>query len=143
METENTTVASTHGMSCPKCGSDDSIRVPISVWADLLPQGSDADGDHEWDHDSPAYCAVCDYGANSYDKVTVADFTIDGKPTSPAPAPVDNLAAAVNLLEELAEYLKESHQQEIDEDHGGDEEDTCSYCQKIAEAEEFLAKLTK
>jgi hypothetical protein len=52
---------------------------------------------------------------------------------------------ANRIIRRLAEYLKESHEQELEDCHGGDENHTgpapesCSYCNVIDEAESFLA----
>lgn len=70
------TVAESWNMRCPKCGSDEEIRIQCTTWVDLLPEGTDNDGDHVWDEKSPAYCGACDYGADENDKVTVADFNV-------------------------------------------------------------------
>ena len=51
-------------------------------------------------------------------------------------------AVAPNLLaalERTAEYLAESHQDEIDKNHYGDGPEGCSYCEAIKEARAAIA----
>ena len=47
-----------------------------------------------------------------------------------------NAGELLNLLRDMKDFLKEAHQEEIDNDHYGD--DSCSYCDKIKEAEELI-----
>lgn len=69
------TVRDSHGICCPKCGSDDQIDVCASVWVRLCDDGTDAyeseNGDQEWDDNSPCSCHVCDYYG------TVGSFAIN------------------------------------------------------------------
>ena len=44
----------------------------------------------------------------------------------------------LETLELLADYLEESHEDEVGENHYGDGPDNCSYCQAIAEARRIL-----
>jgi hypothetical protein len=44
-------------------------------------------------------------------------------------------------LETLVEYLQEAHQDEIDDDHGGDDPGTCSYCRAIEAARELTGPI--
>ncbi len=39
------------------------------------------------------------------------------------------------MMDQLAEYLRESHAGEVDTDHGGDGTGDCSYCKALEEAE--------
>lgn len=52
-------------MKCPKCGDEDHIDVAATVFVRLTADGTDADisgcGDHEWEPQSRATCAACDY----------------------------------------------------------------------------------
>ncbi|RUU76135.1 hypothetical protein [Mesorhizobium sp. M7A.F.Ca.MR.362.00.0.0] len=50
-------------MRCPECGDDAHIQVAALVWVKLVSDGTDADGDHEWDDESPCRCNSCDYTA--------------------------------------------------------------------------------
>ena len=65
------TVKDTHGLCCPKCGSDDRIKVSITTWAVLLPEGSEQEGDHEWSYKSPAFCTECEFSG------TACDFDVE------------------------------------------------------------------
>jgi hypothetical protein len=47
----------------------------------------------------------------------------------------------IYVLENLIEMFKESHQAEIDDNHGGDGQHGCSYCEAIAQAERCLKRL--
>jgi hypothetical protein len=54
-----TTVAEAWGLRCPECGSDDGLEIQAKAWVVLTPDGtrpSDADGNTEWDDDSPCTC---------------------------------------------------------------------------------------
>src|SRR5262245_41896869 len=48
----------------------------------------------------------------------------------------DETMNARDLINDLADALREAHQDEIDNEHGGD--DSCSYCDLLKEADEFL-----
>lgn len=43
-------------------------------------------------------------------------------------------AARADLVDKLANYLEETHQAELDDNHGGDGPEGCSYCAAIREA---------
>ena len=47
------------------------------------------------------------------------------------------------ILRTLANYLEETHREEIDNDHYGDDREQCSYCQAIKAARELLATKTE
>lgn len=47
------------GMQCPECGEDDGLSVEVRVMARLTGDGTDVEGDQEWDDDS---LCVCDCG---------------------------------------------------------------------------------
>jgi rubredoxin len=44
------------GYLCPKCKQGDKLSVVVQAWAKMLPDGTDADGDQEWDENSGASC---------------------------------------------------------------------------------------
>jgi hypothetical protein len=71
------TVLAEWGMRCPQCNSDDSIDIQMHVFGRLLPDGTDVsepdDGSHDWDKDSLAVCAECQFAG------TVSDFEVDEK----------------------------------------------------------------
>lgn len=48
-------------MTCPECGDDSEIEVAALVWVKLVHDGTEADGDHEWDDDSPCRCNACGF----------------------------------------------------------------------------------
>ena len=51
-----------HGYSCPNCGSDEEIEIAVMVFVRLCANGTeDVGGDLEWDNDSTARCAECDW----------------------------------------------------------------------------------
>jgi len=50
-------IGNSHGYLCPKCKSGEHIRIAATVWASLLPEGTDnSDSDTEWDETSAAQC---------------------------------------------------------------------------------------
>jgi hypothetical protein len=55
------TVRKTFNLACPKCGSDEHLRVAIETWADLSPDGTDPVGDHDWNQYSGCRCTSCDF----------------------------------------------------------------------------------
>ena len=56
-----TTVREIFGIACPKCGSDDDLRVVIRVVAELSADGTKPFGDQEWDDESPCVCNGCEF----------------------------------------------------------------------------------
>jgi hypothetical protein len=53
-------VGNQHGYLCPKCKSGEHIRIAATVWASLLPEGTDnSDSNTEWDETSTAQCTNC------------------------------------------------------------------------------------
>ncbi len=64
-ETHSTVTLSlnSHGMICPGCLEDDSLRVTFTGTCLLTNDGSEDDGDHEWDDDSPCQCSRCNFSA--------------------------------------------------------------------------------
>lgn len=53
------TVRQEWGMACPDCGRDDHLRIEMTTWGALLPDGTDPDACHEWDRRSSAECQSC------------------------------------------------------------------------------------
>jgi hypothetical protein len=59
------TVKEVWEMACPKCGQDDQLDIVVTLFARLLPNGTDPDqagdenGDHEWDENSTCACRHC------------------------------------------------------------------------------------
>lgn len=50
------TVKEEWGMECPSCKRDDQLRIAVKMWADLGGEGTDAEGDQEWDDNSSCVC---------------------------------------------------------------------------------------
>jgi hypothetical protein len=50
------TVMDEWGMKCPECGSDEDLKVEVRVMAWLSAEGTDPEGDQEWDSESPCEC---------------------------------------------------------------------------------------
>jgi len=44
----------------------------------------------------------------------------------------------LTVIRRLAAYLREAHQDELDNDHYGDGPEGCTYCAALAEADLFL-----
>lgn len=44
------------GYLCPQCKKGDKLRVSFTGECVLTPDGTEDDGDHEWDNDSPVFC---------------------------------------------------------------------------------------
>ena len=47
-----------------------------------------------------------------------------------------DLSALLDVADQLAEFLTESHQDEINRNHYGDQTNSCSYCAALAEFKE-------
>lgn len=45
-----------------------------------------------------------------------------------------------DCIEKLASYLKESHEEEVEEDHYGDDPASCTYCMSLDEGTLVTAK---
>ena len=56
-------------LGCPACGQANELVIAITTLARITPDGSDPEGDHEWDETS--YCRCPDCGHHGI----VADFT--------------------------------------------------------------------
>ena len=48
-------------MKCPQCGDDHKLDVVVTVWAHVTYDGTEPEGDHEWDGQSPCRCRMCDW----------------------------------------------------------------------------------
>ena len=53
------TVREEWGMACPSCGRDDRLRIEMTRWGTLLPDGTAPDACHEWDRGNAAECQSC------------------------------------------------------------------------------------
>ena len=52
------------GVSCPKCGNEDELRVLAEVVVNVTDDGSDVDEDsatHTWGDDSWTMCPACEH----------------------------------------------------------------------------------
>jgi hypothetical protein len=53
-------------LRCPRCGSGEHIDVAALVWLRVTGDGTDAEQarnhDHDYDANSGAVCAACEYG---------------------------------------------------------------------------------
>lgn len=61
------------GLACPSCGSDEGIKLEVSVMAHLSEDGTEPDGDHEWDDNSFCFCRMCQFDGK------VSEFDVDPK----------------------------------------------------------------
>lgn len=59
------------GIQCPKCKHEDSFKICAAIWCDVTDEGSEVEGDHEWDEESLIHCGSCGHGG------TVNQFTAD------------------------------------------------------------------
>ena len=55
------TVRNLYDIACPACGSDESLMVVITTWAELSADGTDPAGDHDWDDQSHCRCSACNH----------------------------------------------------------------------------------
>jgi hypothetical protein len=54
-------IGNSHGYLCPKCKTGLYLSIAATVWARLLPDGTDnSDSDTEWDENSTAKCENLD-----------------------------------------------------------------------------------
>lgn len=56
-------------IGCPACGQADQLVIMITTLSRVTPDGSEPEGDHEWDDASYCRCPECGHDG------TVADFT--------------------------------------------------------------------
>jgi hypothetical protein len=65
---------SEYGMACPECGAAQTLTINIRCSAILSIDGSEAQGDHEWEPTSDCFCDECGHNG------VVADFCVaDGE----------------------------------------------------------------
>lgn len=48
-------------MECPSCHDDNHLHITFTGECHLTVDGTDDDGDHEWNDDSPCRCSSCDW----------------------------------------------------------------------------------
>lgn len=58
-------------MGCPECGNRDNFHIDFTGTANVFDDGSDDEGDHEWEGRSPCRCDCGHTG-------TVLGFTFNG-----------------------------------------------------------------
>ena len=56
-------------LGCPACGQANELVIMITTLSRVTPEGSEPEGDHEWDEASYCRCPECGHAG------TVADFT--------------------------------------------------------------------
>ena len=56
-------------LGCPACGQANELVIMIATLSRVTPEGSEPEGDHEWDQASYCRCPECGHDGN------VADFT--------------------------------------------------------------------
>lgn len=59
-------------LACPQCGDRDSLTIQATSQFDIYPDGTDQNGDVEWDSSSYCHCRQCGYSS------VLANFTIKG-----------------------------------------------------------------
>lgn len=64
-----TTVFESHGLACPRCGSDTKLNVEAQTVARLVPDGTDIAADQDWSDMSHVICDECGHEG------TVAKFS--------------------------------------------------------------------
>jgi hypothetical protein len=65
------TVRKHWGLACPNCQSDEHLQIAITAIAHLSCDGTEPEGDHEWDKDSYIRCGHCAHDG------TVRDFRVN------------------------------------------------------------------
>lgn len=61
------TVREQWGMACPKCNCDDQLVVQVKTWATLSADGTEVEGDQEWNEDSCCSCDACGWTGVVFD----------------------------------------------------------------------------
>lgn len=54
-------IGNSFGLTCPECKKGDNLRLAFNGLCSLTIDGTEDDGDHEWDNDSFAMCRNCDW----------------------------------------------------------------------------------
>lgn len=79
----------TRGLVCPTCGQTDRLLIAAQTTIELVHDGSEDCGDHEWDDDSPASCPVCRVWTrviNFFPEIEECnDFIVDGDQPTECP----------------------------------------------------------
>lgn len=65
-------------MICPECKADDSLSVAALIWCDLSTDGTEPNGDHEWDDDAACRCNACNWSGTVADARAASDMQGDG-----------------------------------------------------------------
>ncbi len=71
--TTRETVGNQFGYLCPKCKQGDSLSVTFIGTCELVPDGTEDAGNHEWDDESAASCG-CGWGGTVKDFEQAEDF---------------------------------------------------------------------
>ena len=64
-------------LKCPACGQAEELLIDIKTLARVTADGSEPEGDHEWEDTSFCRCAECGHDA------TVAEFTANCESGAP------------------------------------------------------------
>ena len=74
------TVREEWGMACPKCKSDENLRIEVMMTVQLYHDGTQIiDGDHEWGRSSPCRCAECDWEGTVADAQDYTPLETEGE----------------------------------------------------------------
>lgn len=73
-------------MACPNCGDDEDLHIVFTGECRLFPDGTEDDGDHEWEGKSACRCGICDWTG------TVADAraTVDAEDDLPGHCTIED-----------------------------------------------------
>jgi hypothetical protein len=52
---------------CPKCGQEDRFKIAATIFCLVTDDGSEAEGDHEWDDSSATRCVECGFSGELKD----------------------------------------------------------------------------
>lgn len=58
-ETSRPDLRSEFGLACPACGAAEKLLIDITCSATLTIDGTEPEGDHYWDSNSPCVCEAC------------------------------------------------------------------------------------
>ena len=69
---------SEYDLACPRCSQAETLSIVVSCTAILSIEGTDVQGDHDWDDTSCCFCDLCGHNG------TVGEFRIiSGKAVQP------------------------------------------------------------
>lgn len=108
-------------------------------------------------NETPCHCGLCDWTGDASECKKDSELFDDLEPGDAVPVgrcpratceysvylddpEEEPTTELLDTLRTVTEYLEEAHADEIENDHHGDE--TCSYCDAIANANAIIAKAT-